>query len=50
MQLTMKEWRMTQAERDRVTESAISMRLRRGFYRDKIKIHRRNKRVVFVEI
>jgi len=46
--ITMKEWRMREAERCNVGPMAIANRLARGKYRGKIQVIRKNARVVFV--
>ena len=45
----MKQWRMEEAERCGVTDTAIAQRLGTGWY-PKLKIRRVNQRVVFVTV
>jgi len=47
--IPMKIWRLTEAEREQVSEFAIGMRLSRGKY-PHLNIKRENARVVFVEV
>lgn len=48
--MQMKNWRELEAVRNDITPSAVAMRLARGFYKRKLRIVRRNARLIYVAV
>lgn len=49
-EITLKQFCLERAEEDGVTPEAIRQRIKSGWYSDRIRLRRRNRRVIFVAL